>query len=137
MMQRLLQFLGVVSFFLFVLSFGLWVRTYFQEASFGHVVYSRGLWREIVSDYGGTFIDSAICIKYGDDSYFGIAPYIILVPVLAISSAIFFFAYPLRIALLQRRRHQQGLCVTCGYDLRGGHSRCPECGSATPGNSKG
>ena len=39
----------------------------------------------------------------------------------------------------RRRRRQRGLCLACGYDLRGGsHERCPECGiapaepSATP-----
>jgi hypothetical protein len=32
--------------------------------------------------------------------------------------------------LLRRHRLRSGLCVTCGYDLRGGHSRCPECGVA-------
>lgn len=28
-----------------------------------------------------------------------------------------------------RRRKTRGMCPTCGYDLRGGHEKCPECGS--------
>lgn len=29
------------------------------------------------------------------------------------------------------RRQRHGLCVECGYDLRGSGGKCPECGSAT------
>lgn len=33
---------------------------------------------------------------------------------------------------LRQRRRAAGLCPACGYDLRGGHDRCPECGAAVP-----
>ena len=32
----------------------------------------------------------------------------------------------------RRRKHHEGLCVKCGYDLRASRERCPECGMAIP-----
>ena len=32
----------------------------------------------------------------------------------------------------RRRRLKLGLCVGCGYDLRGSTARCPECGEPMP-----
>ena len=35
----------------------------------------------------------------------------------------------LRKSKMRTDRARRGLCPNCGYDLRGGHQRCPECGT--------
>ena len=36
---------------------------------------------------------------------------------------------PLTRWAIHARRRRSGRCAGCGYDLRGGHERCPECGT--------
>jgi hypothetical protein len=50
-----------------------------------------------------------------------------IVPMLAMLPAARLFVL-IRNARRRRRRLRANQCLACGYDLRGGHERCPECG---------
>ena len=39
------------------------------------------------------------------------------------------------VSVEQRRKRRMGLCRVCGYDLRAGHERCPECGAEVGGGT--
>jgi rubrerythrin len=41
-------------------------------------------------------------------------------------------AYSLWLKQRRAARRAKGLCIACGYDLRGSPDRCPECGAARP-----
>ena len=47
---------------------------------------------------------------------------------IAIVTLVFPFVFT-RKALRTKRRRKNGLCLSCGYDLRGSGERCPECGN--------
>ena len=68
-------------------------------------------------------------LKYSADRFSRNAslPYWVLLLIGLVPPVCSYFAF-------RRRRHQgrEGLCGTCGYDLRAGHDRCPECGTPVP-----
>jgi hypothetical protein len=63
--------------------------------------------------------------------YVGNLHYFTVVPFTAVLPLIWFVRWAWREARRQRRV-AAGLCLSCGYDLRGTPGRCPECGSMAP-----
>lgn len=71
-------------------------------------------------EYAGSWVGKSCLVNL-------FVPYWMLLPPLLI-----FPALKLRALLRNQRSHsrtRRGLCGRCGYDLRGSHDRCPECGA--------
>ena len=68
--------------------------------------------------------------KFSGSSAGSVKPWSVLIPLwiptLLLSVP---FVFPLVRRLRRRKRKKLGLCVKCGYDLRGSKERCPECGT--------
>lgn len=54
----------------------------------------------------------------------------------AVAGVLLLFAYRWASSRFERSRSDRGLCVGCGYDLRGGSPGCPECGLAAAGPAR-
>lgn len=58
-------------------------------------------------------------------------PGFVTIPALAATSILL-----LRSATRSKTAESSLACTECGYDLRGGHDRCPECGLKTPNGQR-
>jgi len=47
------------------------------------------------------------------------------------SGALIIITWRKRVERVRRQRERDGLCPSCGYDLRATPDRCPECGAVT------
>ena len=66
-------------------------------------------------------------IQPREDSWsIGIPPWF---PITVLGVLWWFADRPIRKQNLRRKRKKLGLCVMCGYDLRGSKGCCPECGT--------
>ena len=101
--------------------------TFKEWADFGP--FDGWRWETYWTPIGDTWMGFA-AERYHDVNGFGgasgyrvAAPYWFLMMIAGIAPTVWAWG-----RLRQRRRRRMNLCLTCGYDLRGSSSGCPECG---------
>ena len=100
--------------------------------SFGPVKVERGVGRAVVGYRDG----EAIVQVSPPVGYVAMdAPYWLAVTITALPG-LAWCAVAVRRRWRLRRRGLMGLCLSCGYDLRGSKQRCPECGTPTATSSQ-
>ena len=128
MLRKTLTFLSLIGL---LLSVGLWVRSYvavyvntFGHNSSGHGTLMLYRGNVTVAKSGPTPATMGMLV---------LSPAIwsVRVPMWAITALFavgLVCSYPFPFHR-RRKRKKLGLCVKCGYDLRGSKERCPECGT--------
>ena len=134
--------LTILSLIGLLLSVGLWGVSYYRvtyHSSHAEIVFSMGCcsyldrpwelnlpgWRQLDFIGFGTLwwpprLQRGQAYPQG---WYMIMP--LWIPSLAFGSLLYLSYLPLR---RRRERKKLGLCIKCGYDLRGSKNRCPECG---------
>jgi hypothetical protein len=147
--RRLVTLAAAGSLVLCVATVSLWVRSYWAadrierydkvgSMTLGSRDGALGFWRDsdwsgatrgiyyrkVESEwpFSGTMTFSAH-VRYGTQLRV-ILPHWVLALLFAMLSAFCF-----RSAVRSRRRHREGRCPACGYDVRATPDRCPECGA--------
>ena len=122
-----------------ILSMGLWLVSYwrlhlrtddhalgFLDGCIFVVSNPTGVFLDDTKRWGGFHRFETVwkpCYRYYPDP---LNKWILGVP-LWMSSSIFAVIFMCSFPFGRRNREKKGLCINCGYDLRGSKERCPEC----------